>query len=553
MAPEEAKSRTPARAAVSGGTATQGEPRSHLAPAAEEIAILGRGVNKSYGGIQALKDIDVTVRAASIHGLVGENGAGKSTLGRILGGAIAPDSGELCVRGRPANYRTPREALADGIAVIQQELALVPGLSVLDNVFLGHESRRWGVTRRREMCARLERLAEESGFAVSPGARVGDLPLALQQQVEILRALSQEVSILVMDEPTSALDRTGAEKLYEVMRSLRRRGITVIFVSHFLDEVMDLTDELTILRNGSVAAACATNEITLAGLVEHMLGRSEAKLVATKRKRDRRGGGVGFAVRELCSDRIAEPVSFEIRSGEVLGIAGLVGSGRSEIARAIVGADRPTGGRVEVDGSAVRIRKPSDALRARVLLIPESRKEEGLVLNRSQRENVSICAVGSVTRGPLVSRRGERDAVGAMVRRVGGDPGRLEEPVERLSGGNQQKAVFAKALFANPRVLILDEPTRGVDIGAKAEIYRLIDTLTEESVPILLISSEFDEIVALCDRVLVLRQGHPLNEVSGAEISTDRLTRLALGAESTAAVDAKPSPRADTTKEVASE
>lgn len=513
------------------------EPRSYPGRSSEEIAIRGRGIYKSYGGIHALEDVNVTVRAGTIHGLVGENGAGKSTLGRILGGAIVPNSGELYVRGRMVHYRTPRHALADGIAVIQQELALVPGLSVLDNVFLGHESCRWGVAKRRAMRSELEQLAEESGFALSPATRVGDLPLALRQQVEILRALSQRVSIIVMDEPTSALDRTGAEKLHEVMRSLRRRGITVVFVSHFLEEVLDLTDELTILRNGSVAAACATSKVTLPSLVEHMLGRSEAKAVAPRRRQDRgTGGGVGLAVRELSSARMAEPVSFEIRDGEVLGIAGLVGSGRSEIARAIVGADRPTGGRIEIGGAAVRIRRPSDALRARLLLIPESRKEEGLVLTRSQRENVSICAVGSITRGPLISRRAECDAVGTLIERVGGDPTRIEEPVQRLSGGNQQKAVFAKALFARPRALILDEPTRGVDIGAKAEIYSLIEDLADEGVPILLISSEFEEIAALSDRALVLNQGHVLSEVPGAEISTERLTRLALGDESTTAL-----------------
>jgi ribose transport system ATP-binding protein len=489
-----------------------------------------RSVSKTFGSTRALQDVSVRIRDGSIHAFVGENGAGKSTLGRIIAGVFPPDRGQLVLRGTPVSFASPRQALDHGIAMVAQEVTLVPQLTVAQNVFLGAEPRRAGFIERGSLQTRFEQLVEEAGFHLPASVPAGALSIGQQQQVEILRALARDAQLIVFDEPTAALSAEEAEHLHRILRTLATSGRAVILVSHFLGEVLDLADTVTVLRDGHVVRTSGTDEVTEADLIQAMLGRSLGRAFPAKQP-PAGDAPVALSVRELRAPGV-DGVSLDVRAGEIVGLAGLIGAGRTELARAIFGAAPATASSVAL-GDTPLAGTPAAALRAGVVMIPESRKDDGLVLNRPVRENVSLANLGVLSRGGFVRRTLENERVRAALDRVAG-PRATEIPAEALSGGNQQKVMFARAVLDNPSVLIADEPTRGVDIGAKREIYEHLVALASSGVAVLLISSEVEEILGLAHRALVMRAGRVVAELSGDEMTESAVLNAAFGSREAA-------------------
>jgi ABC-type sugar transport system ATPase subunit len=496
-----------------------------------------RGVDKYFGGVRALVNVDLAIARGSIHGLVGENGAGKSTLGKIIAGVYRPDAGELWVDGQQAEYRSPRDALRDGVTIITQEPTLVPHRSALENVFLGIEGARAGLVDTRTLRRRFAQLVELAQLELPANALARTLRVADQQKVEILRAIARDARLVVMDEPTSALTADESERLFQVVRRLRQRGTTVIYVSHFLEEVLGLVDTVTVLRDGRVVRTAAAAEETPERLVNAMLGRS-MDLTFPEKGPPPAGASVVLSVRDLSRPPAVQDVSFDIRAGEILGLAGLIGSGRSEVARAIFGADRKGSGTIEVDGKPVRIRSPRDAVRAGVVMLPEDRKSQGLLMLRSIADNMTLPHLRSVSWAWILDPARERRAAYALMRRVDVRARGLSSKVVTLSGGNQQKVLFAKWLFRLPRVFIADEPSRGIDVGAKRAIYELIRSLAEQGIAVLLISSEHEEVLGLAHRILVMREGRIVAEFDEHTMSEDAVLRAAFAMEGSGERDA---------------
>ncbi len=494
-----------------------------------EVLIQVEGLSKRFGGVRALDDVDLAVRQGSVHALVGENGAGKSTLGKVIAGVHHPDAGNLLVEGRPVHYRSPHDALKDGITMIAQELALLPHRTVSENVFLGIEHNRLGVVDRGSLRRRYGALVAEVGFDVPGGVPAGSLKVADQQKVEILRAVAREARVIVMDEPTAALGREETERLLELVRLLVTRGTTIVFVSHFLDEALSVSDEVTVLRDGRVVKSAAAAAETPATLITAMLGRS-LDMTFPEKRYPAVDAPVVLSVKGLRRVGSAAEVSFDVRAGEIVGMAGLIGSGRSEVARAVFGADARDAGSIELDGKQLRIRSPRSAIKAGIAMLPESRKEQGLQMNRSVLENVTLPHVRTVSRAGVVAPLAERRAVNEMATRVDVRMARLSAPVRTLSGGNQQKTLFARWLLRTPRIIIADEPTRGVDVGAKLAIYELVVSLAAEGLAVLMISSELEEILGLAHRILVMRGGEIVSEFDGRTATESAVMAAAFGA-----------------------
>ena len=501
-------------------------------PALQGAHVELRDISKSFGGTHALEGVSLTIARGSIHALVGENGAGKSTLGKIIAGAHTADSGQLLLDGEPVRFHSPRDAIARGVILIAQELAIVSALTVEQNVFLGVEPRQAGFQRRRELRRTYRELAASVGFELDGAAAAGGLRTADQQKVEILRALSRNAQLIVMDEPTAALSRPDIEALHVVIRQLASRGTTVVLVSHFLNEVLELADEVTILRDGRLVQTAPSVGQTEESLMAAMLGRSLDATFPAKRLPAPDARAV-LSVRELSAPGV-NGVSFELHAGEILGLAGLVGAGRTEVARAIYRANRVHSGSVSVtrgDDAVAVTGTPRAAMRAGVLMIPESRKEQGLLLGRSVRENVSLSTLAQVSRAGLVQSGPERRRVRDALARVDARGGGPSVPASALSGGNQQKLLFARSLLRDPKVLIADEPTRGVDVGAKRAIYELLTSLTDGGIGVLLISSDVEEILGLAHRVLVMRGGKVAAELTGDGITEAAILGAAFGAD----------------------
>ncbi|MBO0775275.1 MAG: sugar ABC transporter ATP-binding protein [Actinobacteria bacterium] len=501
-----------------------------------------RDAAKSFGGVRALEAVSLRIARGRIHALVGENGAGKSTLGKIISGVIEPDHGQLLVSGQPARFRSPREALAHGIALIAQEMAIAPALTVAENVFLGTEPRRAGFLARRELRRRYRQLAGSAGFELSGDMLAGGLRTADQQKVEILRALARDAELIVMDEPTAALSQPDVARLHQVIRDLAAGGTTVVLVSHFLGEVLELADEVTILRDGRLVRTGPAAQETEETMLSAMLGRSLGATFPAKRLVPA-GAPPVLSVSGLTAPGVSG-VSLEVRAGEIVGLAGLVGAGRTELARALYRASRATAGTVQVTGGRLqpatfrqasrwRPGTPQQALRAGMAMIPESRTEHGLMLGRSVTENVSLASLGQVSRLGLVRRRAERRSVERMLGQVAVRGPGPAAPAGVLSGGNQQKLLFARALLRRPRLLIADEPTRGVDVGAKRAIYDLLSSLAAEGVGVLLISSDIGEVLGLAHRVLVMRAGRLAAELSGPDMTEAAILGAAFGSGET--------------------
>jgi simple sugar transport system ATP-binding protein/ribose transport system ATP-binding protein len=489
-----------------------------------------RGITKRFGATLAVDGVDLAIQGGSVHALVGENGAGKSTLGKILAGVHAPDAGELLLEGEPVSFRSPRQALERGVTMIAQELSLVPTRDVVDNVYLGMEDRHGPVLDRRGMRRRLVALMEETGIEVPPDAVVGGLSVAQQQQVEILRALAREARLIVMDEPSARLSAAEVEALHSVVRSLAARGRTVVYVSHFLEEVLALSDVVTVMRDGRLVKTGAASAESAQSLVVSMVGRTlEANF--PDRRPPEPDAPSALRVVGLGRAGLFHDVSLEVRAGEIVGIAGLVGSGRTEVARAIFGVDPRETGDVLVEGREIPAGDVRRTIRAGVAMIPESRKDQGLLLGRSVRENVSLAYLSRLSRLGVVRRRLERTRARELADAVDVRRASDEQPVVSLSGGNQQKVLFARWLMERPRVLIADEPTSGVDVAAKRAIYDLIADLAAQGTAVLMISSELEEVLGVAHRILVMRKGTIVAEFPAEDATEHAIVEAAFGTQ----------------------
>jgi len=497
--------------------------------AAEPVspALEVRGVSKAFPGVQALRDVDFTLLPGEVHALVGENGAGKSTFVKILTGALTKDAGVMRVFGRPYEPRSPWDALRAGIGAIYQEFNLVPHLTVAENLFLGREPRRvGGLVNWRRLNAMAKEVLSRLGLPLSPKAYVADLSVAGQQMVEIAKALSVGARILLMDEPSAALTEHDLEALFEQVRRLRSQGVSIIYISHRLAEVFNIADRATVLRDGEVVGTRSVAGLEEMELVRMMVGREvEAGLppAATPSVEPL------LQVERVSSGRRVRNCTLQVRAGEMVGLGGLVGSGRTELARAIFGA-APRTGKVLVAGRPLPPGSPRAAIRAGVGFLPEDRKLQGLLLRMLVRENVTLANIRAVARQGFISASRERAAVRPFIADLQIRPPETDRAVMYLSGGNQQKVVLAKWLFTRSRVLLLDEPTRGIDVGAKAEVHLLMRRLADQGAALLVISSELPELLKVSDRILVMREGNIVGELARQEATEEKVMALATGA-----------------------
>lgn len=474
--------------------------------------------------------MSITIRPGSIHGLVGENGAGKSTLAKIIGGVHEPDAGELLVDDEPVRFHSPRGALAVGIASIAQEIALVRARTVIENVFLGIESAQLGIVQQGRLLQRFAELDRRTGFELKPGDRVSELRTAQQQKVEILRAIARNARLILMDEPTAALTVSESDQLLEIIKRLAAAGTSVVLVSHHLNEVLAVAETVTVMRDGKVVRTGPVSQETPRSLVRAMIGR-DLDLTFPPKNPPQAAARTVLEVRNVSRSGVIDDISFSIKEGEIVGLAGLVGSGRSEVARAIFGADPIDGGEIFVGNRRLPARGPRGAAARGVAMVPESRKDQGLFMIRSIRENLTVATSAEVATLGVVRTREEKARAQGLASQVDVRASSLEAPVGSLSGGNQQKVLFARWLARRPVVLIADEPTRGVDVGAKRQIAELIVKLAAGGMGVLLISSEIEEVLGLAHRVLVMRNGRIVAEYSGEAATPDAVMHAAFAAD----------------------
>lgn len=487
--------------------------------------IEARGITKRYPGVVALENVDFSVGAGEVVGLIGENGAGKSTMIKVLGGLTAPDAGEIRVDGNLVTIRSSAEATRLGIGVIHQELNNLDNLDVAGNVLLGREPRRLGLIDRPECARRASAFLRRLGLDIPPGTPLRRLSIAQQQMVEIAKALSLEARVLIMDEPTSSLTAAETACLMEVVEDLRTQGVGIVYVSHRLGEVTRLADRVVAFRDGRNAGTLAKREIETQAMVRLMVGRD----IERERARSFESKPARLVVKDLITARYPQSeVSIVVGAGEIVGLAGLVGAGRSELARAIYGVDPRLGGSVSLDGKALPPRRPDASIRAGLFLAPEDRRKEGLVTLMSVQQNVTLPSLPQYARAGWVRGSAEREAAQQMRDRLGIKTPRLDAAVRNLSGGNQQKVVLAKWLAMSPRCLIVDEPTRGIDIGARSEIYGLLRNLAREGVAILMISSDMEEVLGLSDRIVVMHEGRVTGQVCSTDASEEAVMSLAV-------------------------
>jgi ribose transport system ATP-binding protein len=492
-----------------------------------------RGICKAFPGVQALADVHLEVQAGEVLAVVGENGAGKSTLMKILGGVQRPDQGDILLSGQSTRLNSVQDAERRGIVLIHQELNLAEHLDVAGNVFLGREPTWGGILRliHPRIYEEAAAITRRLGLTCSPRAIVGDLTVGQRQLVEIARALSLKSRLLILDEPTSSLTENETARLFDVIQDLKNDGISVVYISHRLKEVEAIADRVVVLRDGRNAGELPRQEIRHANIVRLMVGRELKQFFPRTRPPVDRSQPPLLEVRGLRYAPRQTPISFDLRAGEIVGLAGLMGAGRTELAETLFGVRPRLGGDILLDGAACTIRRPAQAIAAGILLVPEDRRHQGLVLEESVKNNISLPSLKSVSHCGLVSPTRERRLAQGMVDRLRVRTPTLEQLAGLLSGGNQQKVVLAKWLCRSPRVLILDEPTRGIDVGAKAEIYALMDQLARDGLAILMISSDLEEVLGMSDRVLVMNEGRLAGEIQHSQLSEEAIMHLATGGE----------------------
>jgi rhamnose transport system ATP-binding protein len=488
---------------------------------------------KSFGAVRALEDGHITLFAGEVHGLVGENGAGKSTLVKILAGVHRPEAGRLLLGGEEAIFDNAKQSQAAGIAIIFQEPKLFPDLTVAENIFVGVQPlKSFRRIDGRQMRRQAAAIFEQLGVRLDPDRIARGLSIADQQLVEIAKALTANAQVIVMDEPTAALTTTEVERLFSIVETLRSRGGSVLFVSHRLDEIFAICQRVTVMRDGRHVLTSPIGDLTIQSIIRAMVGRDMDALFP---KVETEPGRVVLKVERLTREGVFNDVSFEVRSGEIVALAGLVGAGRSEVARAIFGIDRWDAGAVEIDGRPLRPGSPTAAMAAGIALVPEDRRQQGLVMDFSIERNIVLASLDSVRRGGLIPRGAERRFARDWALRLQLKYAKLANPVWTLSGGNQQKAVLAKWLARKPILLIVDEPTRGIDVGTKAEVHRLLSELAAEGVAVLMISSELPEVLGMADRVVVLFEGRVTRELARSEADEHAIMLAATGVTEEAA------------------
>lgn len=486
------------------------------------------GIRKAFAGVTALEQVDFELHAGEVHAVCGENGAGKSTLMKITSGVYQPDAGTIRMHGQPLCFASTQAAEAHGVVMIHQELNLIPHLSVAENIFLAREPQRGWFIDRKRLRADAQRCLDRLGVAIRPGDAVHTLSVAQQQMVEIAKALSMDARVLIMDEPTSSLTESETAQLFKVVHELKRAGVGIVYISHRLDEMAQIVDRVTVLRDGRQVSTGAFVETTVDEIVAKMVGRPlEDKF--PPRRREPTGDTV-LEVRNLYRERVFSPVSFDLKRGEILGFAGLMGAGRTEVARAIFGADRKHGGDIRLHGTPVEIASPIDAIRHGIAYVSEDRKAHGLAIKMTVAENITLANLGAVCRrGGFIHFGAERDAARHYIDTLGIRTPGPQQVARLLSGGNQQKVVIAKWLFRRARVIIFDEPTRGIDVGAKYAIYELMDQLAADGIGVILISSELPEILGLTDRVAVFHEGRLAQVLETGATSQEEIMHHASG------------------------
>ena len=492
-----------------------------------------RNISKSFGGVHALRDVSLECTPGTVHALVGENGAGKSTLIKILSGALSADSGEIFFKGDLHRSFSTREALNHGISVIYQELALVSQMTVAENIFLGREPRNaFGLIDHSRIRSEAEAHLSQLGLKIDLDTEVGDLSVAFQQMVEIAKALSKNADLIVMDEPSAILAGHELEQLFNIIQSLVNRGVSIIYISHRLEEVFRIADVVTVLKDGQLVETESIHELTRAELVKMMVGRTLEEVFPVSNKQP---GKPVLIAKNISTDTVLEQVSLDLRQGEIVGLAGMVGSGRTELARALFGADPLTSGSIKINGENAYLKNPFEAIKKKISLVPEDRKEQGLFTELPIRNNITMPILRKISQWGFLSRSKEQEIVDQSRNQLSIAMASGSQEVQYLSGGNQQKVVLAKWLQTRPEIIIMDEPTRGVDVGAKFEIYQLMRHLNQEGIGILMISSELTEILGLSDRILVMLEGRIVAELVPSETSEEQIIEYATTTVSKAA------------------
>lgn len=494
-----------------------------------DIVLTMRGISKSFPGVKALNDVDFTLRKGTIHALMGENGAGKSTLIKVLTGIYPMDAGEIRIDGIEGaiSIRSPQEAQSYGISTVYQEITLCPNLTVAENMFIGRTQKK--TVDWKNMEKRAGELLDNLGIPARPKQQLGSCSLAVQQMVAIARAVDTDCKVLILDEPTSSLDDNEVAMLFKLMRDLKARGVGIIFVTHFLEQVYEVSDQITVLRNGELVGQYDVEKLPQVQLVELMIGKDIADLAVIKKGAGPTGDEEILYEAEGLSSTESRPFDFHIAKGEVNGFTGLLGSGRSESVRAIFGADPVTGGQVRIKGKKVRIQKPLDAMKNGIGYLPEDRKRDGIIADLSVRENIILALQVIKGMGHPFSRAKAEAFAEEYIKALEIKTASMETPIKSLSGGNQQKVILARWLLTHPQYLILDEPTRGIDVGTKTEIQKLVLKLAEEGMSVTFISSEIEEMLRTCSRLIVMRDRNIVGELTGGELTQEHVMQTIAG------------------------
>ncbi len=486
-----------------------------------------KGIVKSFPGVMALKSVDFEAEKGEVHAIAGENGAGKSTLIKILSGAYLPDAGEIYLDGKELKITDPHSGRQQGISVIYQELSLIPNMTVAENIFLSNMPATLGAIKWSDMKKRASQLLNEIGFDIDPNARIRELSMVQQQAVEIAKILIEDTKIVVMDEPTALLPAREVKTLFEIINKLRKRGVTILYISHRLDEIFLMADQVTVLRDGNLIGTVKPGDITQDELVQMMIGRKPAERQYWKPERKERlkNAPVVLEVENLRDGANLKDVSLQVSQGEILGIAGLVGSGNSEVLQCIFGAKKAVGGRVKIKGKEIKSFEPANLIKNSLGFLPSDRKHLGLILGMSIKRNISLTGLEELSKFFVVKNQQENQVVDRLAKKLKIKSSNLEQLVETLSGGNQQKVVMAKWLLPECKILMFDEPTRGIDVGARSEIYELMVEYAEQGGAIVMVSSDMQELLSVCDRIIVVGQGKVTASFEHEEATEDKIGR----------------------------